>query len=146
LLVLGLGVGLLSPVIPYTLELETLRRIPARFFGILLSLEPLWMPWSAWCSSARCCGGVSGRRSASSFSPASAPPPSRRPHPRRPKHRSPVISSALPEPPPRGGHRRGSYASRIASEAARLAAARRTASSWACRACSSHQARPASGR
>jgi threonine/homoserine efflux transporter RhtA len=40
LLVLAIGVGLLSSVIPYTLELEALRRVPARLFGILMSLEP----------------------------------------------------------------------------------------------------------
>jgi inner membrane transporter RhtA len=39
-LVAGLGVALLSPVIPYTLDLEALRRIPPRVFGILMSLEP----------------------------------------------------------------------------------------------------------
>jgi inner membrane transporter RhtA len=33
-------VALLSSVIPYTLDLEALRRIPARVFGILMSLEP----------------------------------------------------------------------------------------------------------
>jgi threonine/homoserine efflux transporter RhtA len=40
LLILAIGVGLLSSVIPYTLELEALRRVPARVFGILMSLEP----------------------------------------------------------------------------------------------------------
>lgn len=36
----GVAVGLLSSVIPYWMELETLRRIPARVFGIWMSLEP----------------------------------------------------------------------------------------------------------
>jgi inner membrane transporter RhtA len=36
----GLAIGLLSSVIPYRLELETLRRVPARVFGIWMSLEP----------------------------------------------------------------------------------------------------------
>jgi len=36
----GAVIGLLSSVIPYRLELETLRRIPARVFGIWMSLEP----------------------------------------------------------------------------------------------------------
>ncbi|MGH8775898.1 MAG: EamA family transporter [Jiangellaceae bacterium] len=40
LLLLGAGIGLLSSVIPYTLELEALRRMPAKLFGILMSLEP----------------------------------------------------------------------------------------------------------
>jgi inner membrane transporter RhtA len=41
--VLGTGtlIGLLSSVIPYRFELEALRRIPARVFGIWLSLEPV---------------------------------------------------------------------------------------------------------
>ena len=36
----GVGAGLLSSVIPYRLEMETLRRIPARIFSIWMSLEP----------------------------------------------------------------------------------------------------------
>jgi inner membrane transporter RhtA len=39
-LLAGLGIGLLSSVIPYQLELEALRRVPARVFGIWMSLEP----------------------------------------------------------------------------------------------------------
>ncbi len=40
LLALGLGVALLSSVIPYSLETEALRRMPAHVFGVLMSLEP----------------------------------------------------------------------------------------------------------
>jgi inner membrane transporter RhtA len=36
----GLGVALLSSVIPYSLDLEALRKIPPGVFGILMSLEP----------------------------------------------------------------------------------------------------------
>ncbi|MET0233076.1 MAG: EamA family transporter [Kibdelosporangium sp.] len=40
ILVVGAGVALLSSVIPYSLELEALRRIPPRVFGVLMSMEP----------------------------------------------------------------------------------------------------------
>ncbi|MEU3309597.1 EamA family transporter [Nocardiopsis sp. NPDC055551] len=40
LLLFGLAVGVLSSVVPYTLELNALRRIPPRVFGVLMSLQP----------------------------------------------------------------------------------------------------------
>ncbi|MFJ6482262.1 EamA family transporter [Streptomyces sp. NPDC091682] len=39
-LALGVGVAVLSSVLPYTLELLALRRMPAPTFAILMSLEP----------------------------------------------------------------------------------------------------------
>jgi len=39
-LAVGLAVAVMSSVIPYTLESESLRRLPARVFGVLMSLEP----------------------------------------------------------------------------------------------------------
>jgi inner membrane transporter RhtA len=40
LLVAGLGVAILSSAVPWSLELEALRRLPTHVFGVLMSLEP----------------------------------------------------------------------------------------------------------
>ncbi|XKK40298.1 EamA family transporter [Nocardiopsis sp. ARC36] len=40
LLLFGLVVGVLSSIVPYTLELNALRRMPPRVFGVLMSLQP----------------------------------------------------------------------------------------------------------
>lgn len=39
-LLVGAGVAVLSSVLPYSLELEALRRLPPQAFGVLMSLEP----------------------------------------------------------------------------------------------------------
>jgi inner membrane transporter RhtA len=39
-LALGCAIGILSSAIPYSLETEALRRIPASIFGVLMSMEP----------------------------------------------------------------------------------------------------------
>jgi inner membrane transporter RhtA len=39
-LLMGLGIAVLSSALPYTLEMEAMRRLPAHIFGILLSASP----------------------------------------------------------------------------------------------------------
>ncbi len=80
LLVAGTGLALVSAVLPYSLDLSALRRLPARVVGVLESLEPavaglagllilqeyLVLPqWLALgCVTAACIGVVLTRRSA----------------------------------------------------------------------------------
>ncbi|WP_346292376.1 EamA family transporter [Sphaerothrix gracilis] len=47
-LTLGLGVALLSSVIPYSFELMALRLLPIKTFGVLLSLEPVAAAIAGW--------------------------------------------------------------------------------------------------
>jgi inner membrane transporter RhtA len=74
----GLGVALLSSVVPYSVELEALRKMPPRVFGILMSLEPAMaaliglvvlhesLRWSQWlavvCVVAASAGATRGAR------------------------------------------------------------------------------------
>ena len=39
-LITGVAIGVLSSVVPYRLELESLRRMPMRLFGVWMSMEP----------------------------------------------------------------------------------------------------------
>jgi inner membrane transporter RhtA len=44
----GAAVAVLSSVIPYSLELEALRRMPQGVFGVLMSLEPALATLAGW--------------------------------------------------------------------------------------------------
>ena len=48
MLAVGLAVALASSVLPYPLELEALRRLPAAVFGVLMSLEPAVAALAGW--------------------------------------------------------------------------------------------------
>ena len=48
LLAAGAAVAMLSSAIPYSLELEALRRVPTSVFGVLMSLEPAAAAIAGW--------------------------------------------------------------------------------------------------
>jgi inner membrane transporter RhtA len=48
LMLIALGTAVLASVVPYTLELAAMRRVPRRVFGILLSLEPGVATLAGW--------------------------------------------------------------------------------------------------
>jgi inner membrane transporter RhtA len=48
LLGIALAVAILSSVLPYTLEMVALTRLPARVFGVSMSLEPAVAALAGW--------------------------------------------------------------------------------------------------
>jgi inner membrane transporter RhtA len=48
LLIPAAGVALLCSVVPYSLEINALRRMPPRVFGVLVSLEPAFASLAGW--------------------------------------------------------------------------------------------------
>jgi inner membrane transporter RhtA len=73
----GAAIGILSSVIPYGLELESLRRVPMRLFGVWMSMEPAVaaligllmlgqhltpLEWLAICFVMIACAGAAQRR------------------------------------------------------------------------------------
>jgi inner membrane transporter RhtA len=47
--VLGVVLAIFSSVLPFSLEMQALRRLPARTFSILMSLEPAVAAFAGWC-------------------------------------------------------------------------------------------------
>jgi inner membrane transporter RhtA len=48
MLLLGLALAIFSSVLPFSLEMQALRRMPARTFSILMSLEPAVAAFAGW--------------------------------------------------------------------------------------------------
>ena len=47
-LAIGCAVAIMSSVLPYSLETEALRRLPANVFGVLMSIEPAMAAIAGW--------------------------------------------------------------------------------------------------
>jgi inner membrane transporter RhtA len=60
LLLLAAATGVLASVIPYSLELSALRRLPTHIFGVLLSLEPAIAATAGWLLLSQRLGGWEG--------------------------------------------------------------------------------------
>jgi inner membrane transporter RhtA len=48
-LLFAVGAGVLSSVIPYACDLVALRSVPPRFFGVLMSVHPVFAALAGWC-------------------------------------------------------------------------------------------------
>jgi len=109
-LLAGAGIGLLSSVIPYWLELEALRRIPTSLFGVWMSVQPAVaaliglavlaqrLPPAEWAGIACVVAASAG---AAGTAPATAGPGGRRASPSAPPAspgtpQAPTRSEALP--------------------------------------------------
>jgi threonine/homoserine efflux transporter RhtA len=141
----GVAIGLLSSVIPYRLELEALRIIPARVFGIWMSFEPAVAAlaglillhealqpreWAAIaCVTAASAGAARGAATTAASAGAARGGPTMEPVPGDPPSRSstPGVSAddALAAAP--GGSSGGTAAAAVPGPAGLMAAGRRWA-------------------
>ena len=105
-LLLAAGTVLLASVVPYSLELAALRRLPPHVFGVLLSLEPAIAALAGWVLLSQPLGpvgavavGVVVLASAGSTLSARRGEPTAD-HPGELTDPPPALSEPPPEPPP----------------------------------------------